>query len=238
MIIIIKLIIAHLIGDFLLQPKAWVLDIDIKKIRSKKLYFHLLIHGVLVLILFWQIDYWQLALIIILIHGFLEIIKLYFQQENKKTSWFIINQVLHGLSIYLIGLLWNQPTLNLSLIEVKSNTWIYAMALIFLTSFSGELIRVLMFNWSQSLNDGQEESLNHAGMYIGMLERLFVFTFVITGNWEAIGFLLAAKSVFRFGDLKESKDRKLTEYILIGTLLSFGIAILIGVMTLKLIQIV
>jgi hypothetical protein len=238
MIIIIKLIIAHLIGDFLLQPKAWVLDIDIKKIRSKKFYFHLLIHGVLVLILFWQIDYWQLALIIILIHGFLEIIKLYFQQENKKRSWFIINQVLHGLSIYLIGLLWNQPTLNLSLIEVKSNTWIYTMALIFLTSFSGELIRVLMFNWSQSLNDGQEESLNHAGMYIGMLERLFVFIFVITGNWEAIGFLLAAKSVFRFGDLKESKDRKLTEYILIGTLLSFGIAILIGVMTLKLIQIV
>jgi hypothetical protein len=238
MIIIIKLIIAHLIGDFLLQPKAWVLDIDIKKIRSKKLYFHLLIHGVLVLILFWQIDYWQLALIIILIHGFLEIIKLYFQQENKKGSWFIINQVLHGLSIYLIGLLWNQPTLNLSLIQVKSNTWIYTMALIFLTSFSGELIRVLMLNWSQSLNDGQEESLNHAGKYIGMLERLFVFTFVITGNWEAIGFLLAAKSVFRFGDLKESKDRKLTEYILIGTLLSFGIALLIGVMTLKLIQIV
>ena len=84
MIIIIKLIIAHLIGDFLLQPKAWVLDIDIKKIRSKKLYFHLLIHGVLVLILFWQIDYWQLALIIILIHGFLEIIKLNFIKKIKK----------------------------------------------------------------------------------------------------------------------------------------------------------
>jgi hypothetical protein len=175
MIIIIKLIIAHLIGDFLLQPKAWVLDIDIKKIRSKKLYFHLLIHGVLVLILFWQIDYWQLALIIILIHGFLEIIKLYFQQENKKRSWFIINQVLHGLSIYLIGLLWNQPTLNLSLIQVNSNTWIYTMALIFLTSFSGELIRVLMFNWSQSLNDGQEESLNHAGKII---------CFYIRHNWK------------------------------------------------------
>jgi len=43
-----------------------------------------------------------------------------------------------------------------------------------------------------------------------------------------VGFLLTAKSVFRFGDLKESKDRKLTEYILIGTLLSFGIAIIVG----------
>ena len=87
-----------------------------------------------------------------------------------------------------------------------------------------------MANWSDSLNDSHDESLNNAGKYIGMLERLFVFTFVITGNWEAIGFLLAAKSVFRFGDLKESKDRKLTEYILIGTLLSFGLAIATGLL--------
>lgn len=69
-----------------------------------------------------------------------------------------------------------------------------------------------------------------------MLERLFVFIFVITSNWEGIGFLLAAKSVFRFGDLKESKDRKLTEYILIGTLLSFGIAIATGMLVLKLVN--
>jgi glucose uptake protein GlcU len=37
---------------------------------------------------------------------------------------------------------------------------------------------------------------------------------------------LANKSIFRFGDLKRSKDVKLTEYILIGTLLSFGSGIL------------
>jgi hypothetical protein len=63
-----------------------------------------------------------------------------------------------------------------------------------------------------------------------MLERIFVFTFIVTGNWNAIGFLLAAKSVFRFGDLKESKDRKLTEYVLIGALLSFGIAFGVGLL--------
>ncbi|TVR27761.1 MAG: DUF3307 domain-containing protein, partial [Balneolaceae bacterium] len=39
---------------------------------------------------------------------------------------------------------------------------------------------------------------------------------------------LAAKSIFRFGDLTRSKDRKLTEYILVGTLLSFLIAIATG----------
>ena len=75
------------------------------------------------------------------------------------------------------------------------------------------------------------DSLQDAGKYIGIMERLFVFAFILTDHWEAIGFLLAAKSIFRFGDLKESKERKLTEYVLIGTLLSFGMAVLIGLMT-------
>ena len=68
-------------------------------------------------------------------------------------------------------------------------------------------------------------SLNNAGMYIGILERLFVFVFIVMGQWQAIGLLIAAKSVFRFSDLTRAKDRKLTEYILIGTLLSFALAV-------------
>jgi hypothetical protein len=71
-------------------------------------------------------------------------------------------------------------------------------------------------------------SLKNAGNFIGILERLFIFCFVLAGHFETIGFLLTAKSIFRFGDLKEAKDRKLTEYVLIGTLLSFGIALLTG----------
>lgn len=91
-----------------------------------------------------------------------------------------------------------------------------------------------MTNWSRALNESTDESLINAGKYIGILERLFVFTFIVTGHWEAIGFLMAAKSIFRFGDLKESKDRKLTEYILIGTLLSFGIATATGLIVVEL----
>jgi hypothetical protein len=61
---------------------------------------------------------------------------------------------------------------------------------------------------------------------------------VISGHWEAIGFMLAAKSIFRFGDLKDSKDRKLTEYVLIGTMISFGTAIVIGVIIQKLLPVI
>jgi hypothetical protein len=45
-----------------------------------------------------------------------------------------------------------------------------------------------------------------------------------------VGFILAAKSIFRFGDLTNSRDRNLTEYVLIGTLLSFGSALLAGIL--------
>lgn len=229
MIILIKLILVHLLGDFVLQPKSWVKEKEKKKAKSLKLYLHFLIHGLLILLVFWNLQYWLLALSVMLIHGLIDIAKLYFQKKNNKTSWFVIDQALHLISIFILWLVWTDTNLEISLWLESTSLWIYVTALLFLTSVSDILIQVLLTKWSTSINDGKNQSLDNAGKYIGILERLFVFTFVILGRWEAIGFLLAAKSVFRFGDLKESKDRKLTEYILIGTLLSFGIAILIGI---------
>ena len=73
-------------------------------------------------------------------------------------------------------------------------------------------------------------SLPEAGKWIGYLERILILTFVITGNMEGVGFLLAAKSVFRFGDLNKAKDIKTTEYVMIGTMTSFAIAIIVGLL--------
>lgn len=90
-------------------------------------------------------------------------------------------------------------------------------------------MKTIFTKWDISKLTKHNESLEDAGKYIGILERCLVFVFVILNHWEAVGFLITAKSVFRFGDLKESKDRQLTEYILIGTLISFGIAIITGI---------
>lgn len=236
MIVLIKLILAHFIGDFLLQPKSWVNEKEIRKAKSLKLYIHIIIHGLLVLLVLWDYSYWLLALILIILHGVIDVTKLYAQNEINKSHWFLIDQALHVISIIALWILFFRPEIDLNALVENTEIWIYATALLLITVVSGIVIRELMSSWSETLNDGNEESLNNAGKYIGMLERIFVFTFVVTGNWEAIGFLLAAKSVFRFGDLKESKDRKLTEYILIGTLLSFGIAIAVGMLLLKLIE--
>ncbi|MGL5562611.1 MAG: DUF3307 domain-containing protein, partial [Tannerellaceae bacterium] len=74
------------------------------------------------------------------------------------------------------------------------------------------------------------ETLKNAGKWIGYLERFLIVVFISIGRFEAIGFLLAAKSIFRFGELNKAKDIKITEYVLIGTLASFTIAIVVGLL--------
>lgn len=227
MIPLFQLILAHLLGDFLLQPTAWVMHKEKKKAKSPALYLHLLVHGVLILTLL-GFGFWILAIVLTILHGLVDLTKLYFQKSATKTAWFFIDQLAHFISILGIWWLFFRPEISL---EWSPSIWIYATALLLITQVAGIAIQIGLSNWSKDLDLSQESSLKNAGKYIGILERLFVFAFVILGKWEAIGFLLAAKSVFRFGDLRKAKDRKLTEYILIGTLLSFGISIGIGILT-------
>ena len=70
------------------------------------------------------------------------------------------------------------------------------------------------------------ENIKNAGALIGNLERILTIIFVIIGRYEAIGFIIAAKSILRFKDTDTAK----TEYVLAGTFLSFGIALLCGLM--------
>lgn len=95
------------------------------------------------------------------------------------------------------------------------------------------MLSLFVRKWAPSV--ATDRSLPNAGKWIGYLERILILTFILTGNAEGIGFLLAAKSVFRFGELSKAQDIKTTEYVLIGTLASFTVAILVGFATLLLI---
>lgn len=230
MILLLKLILAHLIGDFLLQPKSWVEEKRKHKALSNVLYFHVLIHMGLILLLTWDLSLWPLAAFIVLGHLIIDIAKIYLQKEHNKTLWFIVDQLLHLILIFSLWYWWLDYPVIMSGVAHSTSLWIYVTAIFFLTFPTGIIMKELLSSWSEVLFEGSDESLSDAGKFIGILERLLVFTFIITGHWEGVGFLLAAKSIFRFGDLKESKDRKLAEYILIGTLLSFGIAIVISLL--------
>jgi hypothetical protein len=227
MIIFVKLLLAHLLGDFLLQPTSWVLDKENRKHKSIYLYIHTLLHFILAWILVDMTDFVWFAVVLAVTHGGIDFLKLHFQKNKTKRNWFVIDQLLHLIVIMGITLLYNNERIDFAAFD--NQFWIFATGILLLTKPTSILIKNIISIWTPE-NKTSDDSLSNAGNYIGILERLFVFYFVITTNFEAIGFLLAAKSIFRFGDLKEAKDRKLTEYVLIGTLLSFGIALLTGLL--------
>jgi Protein of unknown function (DUF3307) len=228
MIVLLKLLIAHLTGDFLLQPEKWVKAKEARKLVAWQLYVHSLLHGFLALLLMWDINFWMWALLIAFVHFIIDSFKLLVQKSNTKRALFFIDQLLHFISIYAIWLLYEGNYFSFSFLK-NENFLLLAALIIFLTNPVSFAVKIFISKWTPDTVAGDDAvSLQSAGQYIGILERLLVFVFVVTGEWQAIGFLLAAKSVFRFGNLQEAKDRKLTEYILIGTLLSFGIAIVTG----------
>ncbi|MVO09893.1 DUF3307 domain-containing protein [Flavobacterium sp. TP390] len=230
MILIVKLILAHIIGDFILQPEKWVKAKEDKKLKAWQLYVHILIHGIITTLLLANTKYTKLILCIMISHLIIDFIKLHFQKEQTKTLWFIVDQIAHIAIIAFLGIYWlNKETEVLA--WIISDTFILiTTAVLFLTVPMSITINTLIKPWTESLTNEKNLELKNAGKYIGILERILIFIFIITKHWEAVGFLLATKSVFRFGDLKESSERKLTEYILIGTLLSFGAAIIVALL--------
>lgn len=227
MIILTKLLLAHLIGDFIVQPGRWVIHKEANKIRSKFLYTHLFLHFFITMVLLWDWSYWKMALIIMLSHFVIDLAKLYAAPFFKNQSLpFFIDQLLHVLVLYVCAYQENLMVHTLGMFSQIN--WALVTAVVFVTFPCGIIMGKLLENFSKQIVF-DHRSLPNAGKYIGIIERLFVLTFVVLGRWEGIGLLIAAKSVFRFNDLKESNSRKLTEYILIGTLVSFGMAILTGI---------
>jgi len=226
MIIFTKLLLAHLIGDFVLQPTRWLIHKEANKIRSGYLYAHITLHIALILILLWDLQYWKIAVVIGVSHYLIDLAKLYTNSlfRNKFVP-FLVDQLLHLVVLYLCAFydsLWE--TTHSLWVQID---WPLVTAVVFVTFPSAIIMSKLLENMSDQIQL-DHKSLPNAGKYIGIIERIFVLIFIILGRWEAIGLLITAKSVFRFNDLKESNSRKLTEYILIGTLLSFGLAVLSG----------
>ena len=227
MILFIKLLLAHLLGDFIWQPNSWVADKEAKKHKSIYLYLHILLHGILAAILVGEIQFIPYAVLIAVTHGIIDLIKLNFQKKKTKRTWFVLDQIAHVLILIGVVLLYKGEPIQFQWFNNKF--WVLITGLLLITKPTSIFIKTIISIWTpESQNSHNDNSLATAGNYIGILERLFVFCFILTGHFEAIGFLLAAKSIFRFGDLKEAKDRKLTEYVMIGTLMSFGISIITG----------
>lgn len=234
MILLLQLFLAHILGDFFLQNNKWVASKESLKWRSPFLYIHVLIHFWLILLITWNINTWQMAFLIMLTHLLIDGIKLQFQQPAHQRNWFFGDQLAHLVVLFAVWSFHEKITWHYSsLVTVKS--LIIIIAVLFVLKPASIITKNTISRWTPNNSPSQTitaiESLKDAGEWIGYLERLMIVIFILMGRWEGVGFLLAAKSVFRFGDLKEPKETKLTEYVVIGTFLSFFIAIMTGLLS-------
>lgn len=224
----VRLLIAHCMGDFFLQPGSWVQAREEKGWRATALYLHLGIHIVLLWLLSgqWAFGYWALALGVV--HGGIDMGKTALRKRLPASTLFLLDQALHLLSLW-IAARWYAHEMVFVPGWITPAVTIWIAALLLLTLPASVAIRTGIARWTPQIRD--RASLLHAGQWIGILERLLIFVFIMIGQWQGVGFLFTAKSIFRFGDLKDAHDRQLTEYVMLGTLLSFLWAIATALLT-------
>jgi len=219
-----KLLLSHLLTDFILQPSSWVEDRSRKHFASLPLYLHVLVTAVLAWV-FIGWSYWVVALVILVTHFLIDGWKSY---RLREARYFLIDQLLHLaviLGCWLVTFRYWGFWADLShRLNTDSHVWIVLTAFAFVTYPSGILIGEFTRQWSKKIDDSA--SLEHAGQWIGISERVIVLVLVLLGQYSAIGLLVTAKGIIRFSE-KDRQEIK-TEYLVIGTLLSIGLAILTG----------
>lgn len=219
--IIAVLIAAHVIADFMLQTDILVRH----KNRPVFLMLHGAIHAAVSYIALQTWTCWQAPVFVFVVHTLIDFGKQ--RSGNDGATVFVVDQIAHVAS--LAGLAWllirfsGMPAFA----GIGYTPLVVAAGFIACVRGAGFLIAKVAGRLIDE-NDLELDGLQHGGKMIGQLERCIIFLFIFTDQPMAIGFLFAAKSILRF---EEAKQQKLAEYILIGSLLSFSLAIAIAWVT-------
>ena len=218
----ICLVLAHLVADYVLQSNKVCKDKTEKKWKSVYHYAHALIVFGLAWLAAGNVNFWWCALIIGVTHLAIDMWKSY-REENVK--WFMADQLLHIAVMAGVALWWCSMNDWSVPMDVASDYLALAIAIIVCWKPANIFIKLMLKHYSVNMPEEQGSGFN-AGSLIGNIERWLILMFVIMQRYEAIGLLIAAKSIIRFGDAQTRKS----EYVLAGTLMSIFIAVLVGVM--------
>lgn len=215
------LVLAHLVADFALQTNKICKNKAEKKWRSSYHYGHAVVVFVLSWFIVYDLRFWWCAAVIGVSHFAIDMWKSY---RPEKVLWFASDQIFHLLVLIGISLMWNNN--NVWSIPFGVYSEYIAMAVAFLACWkpANILIKLILKHYSVNMPEDNANGFN-AGALIGIIERWLILIFVWMQRYEALGLLIAAKSIIRYSE----KETTRTEYVLAGTLLSIFIAVVLGI---------
>jgi hypothetical protein len=239
MLLFLKLYLAHLVADFLLQPD-WIAQ---NKTKTQALLAHSVLHVVVpIAVININLNRWIILAIFCLAiaHAICDYVK----AKYTRDEWlaFTLDQLVHliiiaGVAVFFIpgGI---DKTNGLFRSAAASEKLFLLLSVYTLVVFGGGYFVQKVTSYFMTQIDPtlipSKPGLPNAGKYIGWLERSLVLTFILTGYPDGIGFLLAGKALIRYPEIKDDSKGHFAEYFLIGTLTSVTLALLAGLLTLKL----
>lgn len=226
----IRLLLAHIISDFALQSNKMV---ESKKWFSKFMLFHIALIFASTLILSGFL--WRISIAISLLHWLVDSVKIEIQSRKtiKQNLLFVADQTLHFLIVVTMWF-WHfnlfdklLALVSLPFVNYKFSIIILAYAWVYFPVGYFIKFATQSINHNNTTNtETSNNNIEHGGKLIGQFERIIILTLVLLNQYEAIGFLITGKSIIRFAD--HNSDLR-SEYVLVGTMMSYALAILSGV---------
>lgn len=236
----ICLLTGHLISDFTLQTGHDVANKAQPRVFAK----HIFLTGLLAYLAPASPTMVLPALIVALLHGLVDAWKLWANATfpQRMAFLFVLDQVKHVVILAVVAWFFRDSFAEKSLwyrfeSDLPFAVLVAIAGVIATTRAAGLYVGVVVQPYREQLDrvvDGADtpgRGLVRGGEIIGYLERLLILGFVLAGQFSAVGFLITAKSIFRFGELKDRENLMGAEYILIGTFLSFTTALLFSWLT-------
>lgn len=234
--ILLSMILSHFITDFVLQSDKMVMEKNSKSWKSAYLLLHILITFLTALFFTRNLIF---SIFVSIFHYFIDILKVELTNKKKwnEIKRLTFDQFLHILSIliswYFITFYNINFGIDLANKLMRNNHFIlYLLSyilVVFPYSYVVKMSTIPFFTKEMDTN-----TVSNAGKYIGIFERILIITFIYLGELSSIGFLIAAKSILRFTD----NDKKQTEYVLIGSLISYVLAIITAIIIRQIVAIV
>ncbi|MGX5914012.1 DUF3307 domain-containing protein [Aliidiomarina sp. Khilg15.8] len=232
MTLLLWLLLAHVIGDFYLQKTEWVEDRHRRHASSSGLFKHIVTHLLLTALalvaasmttdLIGWFGFVVVLGIIVISHFIIDVIKSY---AREGVLSLLLDQAAH---LAIIVALWAWLS-GYELPAWQSDHLILLLVYLLAARPASFVMAAFLQKQTDALQSSQGNTgLVEGGRLIGYIERWLIVSFVLLDQFMGVGFLLAAKSIFRFGDLRQPHEQRLTEYMLLGTLLSFSVAMALG----------